>query len=56
MISGLVGRAPNVGECGGGVEPVEDAEGKRDVAQNCPECRTVKVLQLLLMNKRKPVK
>ena len=52
VVSGLVGRAPNVGECGGRVKPVEDAERKGDVAQNCPECRPVKLLQPFLIKKQ----
>ena len=52
VVSGLVGRAPNVGECGGRVKPVEYAERKREVAQNCPESCPVKFLQPLLIEKQ----
>ena len=51
MVSRFIGRAPYVGERGGRVKPVEDAEGKSDVAQNCPEGGPVKLLQPLLTRK-----
>ena len=44
VVSRFIGRAPYVGERGGRVKPVEDAEGKSDVAQNGPEGGPVKLL------------
>ena len=51
VVAGFVGRAPNVGEGRGWVEPVEDAERQRDVAQDGPKRRPIELLQTILNEK-----